>query len=183
VKVLGWLASKIPFVVLGFVFSEVFHHFRLIKIDRKVSVGELLGFFLTLFLAYLVSSRWKTLQFGKESAKKLLLDMTGEFRSEFQIVKADADFLVLNGYDGDKFQSVLRGIKSLRNRLAEIDDITQAVFKNIWTASLSLELTSFKQLVTSQKNLPLSLRGPIADQSTKLRRSLANLQAKILNAD
>jgi hypothetical protein len=183
VKALGWLSSKIPFVVLGFVFSEVFHHFRLIKIDRKVSVGELFGFFLTLFLAYLVSSRWKTLQFGKESAKKLLLDMAGEFRSEFNIVKADADFLGLNGHNEDKFQSLLRGIKSLRNRLAEIDDITQAVFKSSWVANLSLELTSFKQLTTSQKNLPLSIREPIAAQSTKLRRALADLQAKILNAD
>ena len=182
-KVLNWLAAQIPFIVLGFICSEAFRHFRLIKIDRKVSVGELLGFFLTLFLAYLVSSRWKTLQFGKESAKKLLLDMTGEFRSEFKTAKADADSLVLNGYEEEKFQSLLRGIRSLRNRLSEIDDITQAVFKNTWTAKLSLELTSFKQLVTSQKNLPLSLRGAIADQSTKLRQSLAELQAKILSAD
>jgi hypothetical protein len=183
VKVLKWLADKIPFIILGFICSEVFHHFRLIKIDRKVSVGELLGFFLTIFLAYLVSSRWKTLQFGKESAKKLLVDMAGEFRSEFKTVKANAEWLALNGFDEEKSQSFLRGTKSLRNRIAEIDDITLAVFKSSWINDLKLEITSFRQLVTSAKRLPPSTYERIQEQSIKLQRSIAELQAKIFNAD
>jgi hypothetical protein len=104
VKAIGWLASRIPFLVLGFVGAEVFHKFKLIKVEQKVTIGELLGFFLSLFLAYLVSSRWKTLQFGKESTKKLILDLTKEFRGVFTVIKTNAEFLAVKGYDDEKFQ-------------------------------------------------------------------------------
>jgi|GEM_PF-6191608 len=165
-------------------FAGLFVHlWPTLKIDPKITVGEIFQAIVTLVLAIVVSRWWKAVESRNESGKRLLIELLGEARRMSGELRTDFLMLCDCDWNDQTYSRIVRGFRNLSNCIREVEIISDEIFRDDPCSDLRKNFIELKKGMTSIVPRQAVTQIEAAEAETacsKFRMTLAVAQAHVV---
>jgi hypothetical protein len=174
-------------ILLGAFLGAAAFSLKVVHFKNQLTLGELITFSSTIILAFLVSIKWRTNQFAKETAKEIILTLSNDFKKIISELSSRAESIAASTiWDEEKFAQILSDFRSARVTIGEISKISTVISQQNYCTNLIGEVEALKMLVTRRTpRTPRRIADVISIRTSanKIRQALVDLQFEILKTE